>query len=296
MHYYHVLNSHKNVIFYIFRINDRVISANNVSLEGVDYATAVQVLRDSGQNVNLVVKRRVILPPSVPANSIYTSETPKFLNVSLQRSKRKEDFGLVLGCKIYIKEILPRTVADKDGLLREGDEVTKINGSFIDSLGLKEARKLLESCKERLDLVVKREPKSSAPVKNGILGLDHQKNNIMKLNGGPPRPPLPQGTANKFCIVFVHVPHYFWKHFLDTVTTKDTTDSSQKGDGSTDQITNESIKDEDNEIDEAIKSETEKLYEEACSIVSSTGICPALCMSYITFNFHGKIWNQHWFI
>ena len=26
------------------RINDRVISANNVSLEGVDYATAVQVL------------------------------------------------------------------------------------------------------------------------------------------------------------------------------------------------------------------------------------------------------------
>merc|ERR1712012_1507298 len=87
-------------------INDRVISANNVSLEGVDYATAVQVLRDSGQNVNLVVKRRVILPPTVSATSLY-SDTPKFINVSLQRSKRKEDFGLVLGCKIYIKEILP---------------------------------------------------------------------------------------------------------------------------------------------------------------------------------------------
>ena len=73
-----------------------MISANNVSLEGVDYATAVQVLRDSGQNVNLVVKRRVILPPTVSATSLY-SDTPKFLNVSLQRSKRKEDFGLVLG-------------------------------------------------------------------------------------------------------------------------------------------------------------------------------------------------------
>ena len=48
----------------LFRINDRVISANNVSLEGVDYATAVQVLRDSGQTVNLVVKRRVVLPPA----------------------------------------------------------------------------------------------------------------------------------------------------------------------------------------------------------------------------------------
>ena len=98
-----------------FRINDRVISANNVSLEGVDYATAVQVLRDSGQNVNLVVKRRVILPPTLPITSTlanYSDTGPKFLNVNLQRSKRKEDFGLVLGCKIYIKEILPRTIGN----------------------------------------------------------------------------------------------------------------------------------------------------------------------------------------
>ena len=168
-----------------------------MSLEGVDYATAVQVLRDSGQNVNLVVKRRVILPPTVSATTLY-SDTPKYLNVSLSRSKRKEDFGLVLGCKIYIKEILPRTVADKDGLLKTGDEVTKINGSFIDSLGLKEARKLLESCKERLDLVVKRE--SAKSIKSGVLnGISspNEKNNIMKgaLNGGPPRPPLPQGMC-----------------------------------------------------------------------------------------------------
>lgn len=46
------------------RVNDRVISANGISLEGVDYATAVQVLRDSGQTVGLVVKRRVVLPPT----------------------------------------------------------------------------------------------------------------------------------------------------------------------------------------------------------------------------------------
>ena len=101
-----------------FRINDRVISANNVSLEGVDYATAVQVLRDSGQNVNLVVKRRVILPQPIPASTLMLSEQPKYLNVSLQRSKKKEDFGVVLGCKIYIKEIISRTVADKDGILK----------------------------------------------------------------------------------------------------------------------------------------------------------------------------------
>ena len=72
-----------------------MISANNVSLEGVDYATAVQVLRDSGQTVDLVVKRRVVLPPTLPAPN--SMDQPKYLNISLQRLKKKEDFGIVLG-------------------------------------------------------------------------------------------------------------------------------------------------------------------------------------------------------
>merc|ERR1719228_2170061 len=133
-------------------INDRVISANNASLEGVDYATAVQVLRDSGQMVNLVVKRRVVLPsPPEPQN----------IKVSLYKNKKKEDFGIVLGCKIYIKEITNRSVADKDGSLQEGDLLQKINNMSLDGLSLKEARKLLDSAKEKLDLTVKRDPYKS---------------------------------------------------------------------------------------------------------------------------------------
>ena len=62
-------------------INDRVISANSVSLEGVDYATAVQVLRDSGHSVNLVVKRRVVLPQP---------PEPQTVKVSLYKNKKKE--------------------------------------------------------------------------------------------------------------------------------------------------------------------------------------------------------------
>ena len=172
-------------------------------------------------------------------------------------------------------------IADKDGLLREGDVVTKINGSFIDSLeSLKEARKLLENCKERLDLVVKRDGQKSIKnpiITSPIIGLNETKNNIMKgaLNGGtqPPRPPLPQGTKNHlflYCFLSsLHVPH---THILGT--TKDTTETVQ-GEGITEHnISNtEVIEDATAEaIDEAtIKSETEKLYEEACSIVSSTG-------------------------
>ena len=77
---YHVSFSLKayraqNELLALCRINDRVISANNISLEGVDYAGAVQVLRDSGQTVNLVVKRRVVLPNANAASSVLGEQT-----------------------------------------------------------------------------------------------------------------------------------------------------------------------------------------------------------------------------
>ena len=131
----------RSVDCFSFRINDRVISANSSSLEGVDYATAVQVLRDSGHSVNLVVKRRVVLP---------SPPEPQTVKVSLYKNKKKEDFGIVLGCKIYIKEISSRSVADKDGNLQDGDILQKINNVSLDGLSLKEARKLLDAAKDRL--------------------------------------------------------------------------------------------------------------------------------------------------
>ena len=140
----------------LFRINDRVISANNISLEGVDYATAVQVLRDSGQSVNLVVKRRLVLPPSannnqnsnqIPSNqqqqqqqqqtnnnnndnlegtTTVSSRSATLKTVTLSKNNRKKDeFGLVLGCKIYIKEILHQSLADKDSDVQEGDFINR---------------------------------------------------------------------------------------------------------------------------------------------------------------------------
>ena len=143
-------------------------------MEGVDYATAVQVLRDSGQTVNLVVKRRVVLPPTVPSSaplptssSMSHNQLPlaslekdkhqdENMKVSLARSKKKEDFGVVLGCKIYIKEITGRSVADKDGILEEGDFVLKLNNTSLEGLTLKEARKLIETSKDKLDLTIQK--------------------------------------------------------------------------------------------------------------------------------------------
>lgn len=155
----------KSGIFYgnltLCRINDRVISANNISLEGVDYATAVQVLRDSGQSVNLVVKRRLVLPPNNNNNnqqqpsSIQQDITTESVKVTLSKNNRKKDeFGIVLGCKIYIKEILHQSLADRDDNLNQGDFVNSINGLALDGMSLKEAKKLLDTIKDKLELVV----------------------------------------------------------------------------------------------------------------------------------------------
>ncbi|XP_071514344.1 tight junction protein ZO-3 isoform X16 [Panulirus ornatus] len=134
------------------QINDRLISANGISLENVDYARAVQVLRDSGAAVQLVVKRRIVLPAAPEAQTI---------KVTLTKNKKKEDFGIVLGCRIYVKEITNKASVEKEGSLKEGDIILRINSNSTDSLTLKEAKKLLDSSKERLNLVVRRDPPPS---------------------------------------------------------------------------------------------------------------------------------------
>lgn len=63
------------------RVNDRIMSANGVSLENVEYATAVQVLRDSGNTVALVVRRRVVLP---------ASPEPQTLRLQLTKTRKKD--------------------------------------------------------------------------------------------------------------------------------------------------------------------------------------------------------------
>lgn len=64
-----------------FRVNDRIMSANGVSLDNVEYATAVQVLRDSGDTVALVVRRRVVLP---------ASPEPQTLRFQLTKQRKKD--------------------------------------------------------------------------------------------------------------------------------------------------------------------------------------------------------------
>uniref|UniRef100_A0A0R3RV22 PDZ domain-containing protein n=1 Tax=Elaeophora elaphi TaxID=1147741 RepID=A0A0R3RV22_9BILA len=130
------------------RLNDCILSANGVAFESADYAEAVKIMKES-QQLNMIVKRRVPVPLIE-----YEQRTLKF---TLSKSRKKEDFGIVLGCKFYIKEITNRKLAEKDPGLREGDTVLRINGQSVEGITIEEATKWLSKSREKLSLVVQRD-------------------------------------------------------------------------------------------------------------------------------------------
>ncbi|XP_076392040.1 zonula occludens-like protein polychaetoid isoform X2 [Megachile rotundata] len=130
------------------QVNDRIISANGISLEGADYGAAIRVLRDSGSTVLLVVKRRAL---SNSSNTLGNS-TLQSHRLTLTRNNKKDDFGIVLGCRLYVKEVTRENTG-----VKPGDVLTRIGSVATDNMSLKEAKKLMDQCKDRLSIVVTRD-------------------------------------------------------------------------------------------------------------------------------------------
>ncbi|VDM45101.1 unnamed protein product [Toxocara canis] len=132
----------------LVQVNDRILSANGVSLENAEYASAIRIMKES-QQLNMIIKRRAPIP--------FIEFEQRTLKFTLSKSHKKEDFGIVLGCKFYIKEITNRKLAEKDPGLREGDTVLRINGQSVDGITIEEATKWLLRSREKLSLVVQRD-------------------------------------------------------------------------------------------------------------------------------------------
>ncbi|XP_063904633.1 tight junction protein ZO-1 isoform X4 [Zophobas morio] len=157
----------------ILQVNDRIISVNGISLQNVDYATAVQVLRDSGDTVTLVIKRRTVQHQhSHSLSASYTGTplaalgiNPLPAKVTLTKNSKKEDFGIVLGCKLFVKEISSKArdqLLNTNQVLVEGDFITKINNTNCnDLMSLKEAKKIIDSTKDKLQLTIARDLSSN---------------------------------------------------------------------------------------------------------------------------------------
>ncbi|XP_035706927.1 tight junction protein ZO-1-like [Folsomia candida] len=172
------------------QINDRIITANSIKLENVDYGTAVQVLRDSGPSVVLIIKRRII--------AHHTKITLNKLTTTKLKHIQPSDFGINLTLRVYIKE-------SKNSNLVEGDEIISING--LDVAKLFDFRKgvCTTGGDNLLNLGV---VKQNQQQDNGhVGGVNHQQQQSYDSNAGnlyvqpptrrvgevpPVRPPLPK--------------------------------------------------------------------------------------------------------
>nr|QRF78291.1 ZO1 [Terebratalia transversa] len=167
-------------------INDRVLSVNGYSLDNVDHSTAISLLKESGSTVNLVIRRKVLVPAG------YDLPEPQPTKVTLSKKNKKDEFGIVLGFKLYIKEIIGNSLAAQDGGLKQGDNILKINHTASEMLSMTEAKKIVEKSKDKLHLVVIRSRTAEAR---------HKKQNSMMTEDDwipPPVPPsLPTLTASK---------------------------------------------------------------------------------------------------
>ncbi len=85
----------------------------------------------------------------------YCKSVLKPIKVTLSRKDKREGFGLVLGCKFYIKDIVPESLAANEANLRKGDILVKMNDLGMDQLSLGEANKMLLK-NNKLQLSVKR--------------------------------------------------------------------------------------------------------------------------------------------
>uniref|UniRef100_A0A914HXM6 Uncharacterized protein n=1 Tax=Globodera rostochiensis TaxID=31243 RepID=A0A914HXM6_GLORO len=139
--------------FGLLQVGDRIISVNGCPLEQADYASAVAVMKDA-QQLNMIVKRRVPVP--------FVEFEQRTLKFTLSKSRKKDDFGIVLGCKFFIKEILNPKLAEKEPGLKEGDTVLRVNGQTLEGVTLDEASRLLQRSREKLSLVVQRDVRRGA--------------------------------------------------------------------------------------------------------------------------------------
>jgi hypothetical protein len=115
---------------------------------------------------------------SIMMNSSTSLSSMKPIKVSLTKREKKDSFGIVLGCRYYIKDILPNSAASNEPSLKKvtynsqfipvesdtnkqrflkGDILIKLNDMNSEQFSLVEANKLLHKSKEsKLSLVVKR--------------------------------------------------------------------------------------------------------------------------------------------
>ncbi|KAJ7394022.1 Tight junction protein ZO-2 [Desmophyllum pertusum] len=133
----------------LLKVNDIITQVNDINVENVMHSTAVQALKDSGNSARLAIKRRKSIPSmATPREGNKVPQT-----VTLIREQQNKGYGFSLGGSMFIKEIDKNGLVAKQGELKSGDVILKINDRKSEELSLRDAIEMVRRS-NRLDLLV----------------------------------------------------------------------------------------------------------------------------------------------
>ncbi|XP_077678953.1 FERM and PDZ domain-containing protein 2 [Eretmochelys imbricata] len=180
----------------------RLISVNNVSLEGASFNTAVKIIQNSPDDVELIISQPKVdsldmeeansshFPSSAESNSdeIYSVELVKeggTLGISVTGgiNTSVRDGG------IYVKSVIPRGPADKDGQIKKGDRLLEVDGISLCGITHKQAVECLKKSGQVVRLLLERGRHKSAELCPAAKDRTDEKSVIvslaMPLSAGP---------------------------------------------------------------------------------------------------------------
>ncbi|CAH3013994.1 unnamed protein product [Porites evermanni] len=132
----------------LLKVNDIILQVNDVNVENVMHGEAVQALKDSGNSARLAIKRRKSV------SSISNPREGKVpQNVTLIREQQNKGYGFSLGGSLFIKEIDKSGMVARQGELKSGDIILRINDRKAEEMSLREAIDTVRRS-NRLDLLV----------------------------------------------------------------------------------------------------------------------------------------------
>ncbi|XP_042634618.1 tyrosine-protein phosphatase non-receptor type 13-like isoform X2 [Cyprinus carpio] len=153
------------------RPGDRMIMVNNTDVFGMNHTEVVNLVRAAPKVVDLVVGR-ILEPPKPP--------TEAHLLPDIIFQCHDESLGLVLDGGsdsglgvLYIKDIIPGSVASAEGSLRHLDVIHYINGAPTQDLTLSKSRRLLQLSLRNLSLKATRDGKPVFPGEEQISLLNN---------------------------------------------------------------------------------------------------------------------------
>ncbi|XP_062868061.1 tyrosine-protein phosphatase non-receptor type 13 [Trichomycterus rosablanca] len=163
------------------RPGDRMIMVNNIDVSGMSHTEVVNLVRAAPRVVDLVVGR-VIEPPRPPIEAHLlpdiTFQCPDDSLGLVLDGGRDSEFGV-----LYVKDIVPGSVAAAEGTLKKLDLIHYINGAPTNQLTLGESRTLLQLGLRELTLKATRDGQPVCPEQENIPTIN---NNVSsKLRSSP---------------------------------------------------------------------------------------------------------------